>query len=131
MIDLDDFKHINDTYGHQEGDQVLMQVSNLIQQAVQDLNTDASAGHWGGEEFMLMLPGASQESAAAFAEGLRQDIEKHRFEKCGKVSASFGVAQALPAENPDPLAVRADTALYQAKAAGKNTVCIAKEKDGQ
>jgi diguanylate cyclase (GGDEF)-like protein len=131
MIDLDDFKHVNDTYGHQEGDQVLMRVSDLIQQAVQRLNTDASAGRWGGEEFMLMLPGASQEAAAAFADDLRREIEKLRFEKCGKISASFGVAQALPAENPDPLAVRADTALYKAKALGKNTVCIATEKDGQ
>ena len=128
MIDLDDFKRINDTYGHQEGDQVLIQVSGLIQQAVQGLNTGASAGRWGGEEFMLMLPGATQASAAAFAEELRQGIEKLRFEKCGKISASFGVAQALPAEEPDPLVVRADTALYQAKALGKNTVCVAPEK---
>ncbi len=131
MIDLDDFKHVNDTYGHQEGDQVLIRVSDLIQQAVQKLNTEASAGRWGGEEFMIMLPGTAQESAAAFAEELRQEIEKLRFEKCGKISASFGVAQALPAEDPDPLAVRADTALYKAKASGKNMVCIATEKDGQ
>ena len=131
MIDIDDFKHVNDTYGHQEGDQVLMRVSDLIQQAVQSLNTDASAGRWGGEEFMLMLPGTSQDSAAAFADDLRREIEKLRFDKCGKVSASFGVAQALTAENPDPLVVRADTALYKAKASGKNTVCIAAEKDGQ
>lgn len=84
-----------------------------------------------GEEFVIMLPGATQESAAAFAEELRQGIEKLRFEKCGKISASFGVAQALPAEDPDPLAVRADTALYKAKVSGKNTVCVAMEKDGQ
>ena len=131
MIDLDDFKHINDTYGHQEGDQVLMRVSDLIQQKVQGLNTDASAGRWGGEEFMLMLPGATQGSAAAFAEELRQGVEKLRFEKCGKVSASFGVAQAQPGEDPDPLAVRADTALYKAKAKGKNTVCVSTEKNEQ
>ena len=131
MIDIDDFKHVNDTYGHQEGDQVLMRISDLIHQAVQRLNTDASDGRWGGEEFMLMLPGAAQASAAAFAEELRQEIEKLRFEKCGKVTASFGVAQALPGEDPDPLVVRADTALYKAKASGKNTVCVATEKDEQ
>ena len=128
MIDLDDFKHINDTYGHQEGDQVLIRISDLIHQEIQKLNTDASDGRWGGEEFMLMLPGTSQASAAAFAEGLRQEVEKLRFEKCGKVSASFGVAQAMPAEDPDPLVVRADTALYKAKALGKNRVCVAEEK---
>ena len=128
MIDLDDFKHINDTYGHQEGDQVLIRISDLIHQEIQKLNTDASDGRWGGEEFMLMLPGTSQASAAAFAEELRQEVEKLRFEKCGKVSASFGVAQAMPAEDPDPLVVRADTALYKAKALGKNRVCVAEEK---
>lgn len=127
MIDLDDFKHINDTYGHQEGDQVLMRISGLIHQAVEKLNIGASEGRWGGEEFMLMLPGLTKEAAAAFAEEIRMEIEKLQFEKCGKVSASFGVAQALPAEDADPLVVRADTALYKAKASGKNTVCQAQE----
>ena len=76
---------------------------------------------------MLMLPGLTKEAAAAFAEEVRMEIEKLQFEKCGKVSASFGVAQALPAEDADPLVVRADTALYKAKASGKNTVCQAQE----
>jgi diguanylate cyclase (GGDEF)-like protein len=125
MIDLDDFKHINDTYGHQEGDQVLMKISELIHQQISKLDIDASDGRWGGEEFMIMLPGMVQETAAAFAEKIRKEIEKLRFEKCGKISASFGVAQALPSEEPDPLVLRADTALYKAKAAGKNTVCQA------
>ena len=127
MIDLDDFKHINDTYGHQEGDQVLMRISGLIHQAIRKLNINASDGRWGGEEFMLMLPGMTREAAAAFAEEIRTAIEKLHFDKCGQVSASFGVAQALPAEEPDPLVLRVDTALYQAKAAGKNTVCQAEE----
>ena len=127
MIDLDDFKSINDHYGHQEGDQVLRRISDLIHQAVQRLNINAADGRWGGEEFMLMLPGMTREAAAAFAEEIRQGIGQLRFEKCGQVSASFGVAQALPAEEPDPLVVRADTALYEAKATGKNTVCQARE----
>ena len=127
MIDLDDFKHINDTYGHQEGDQVLMRISGLIHEAIRKLNINASDGRWGGEEFMLMLPGMTREAAAVFAEEIRQEIEKLRFEKCGKVSASFGVAQAMPEEDADPLVVRADTALYKAKASGKNTVCQAQE----
>ena len=129
MIDLDDFKHINDTYGHQEGDQVLRRISELIRKATEKLNIDASDGRWGGEEFMLMLPGMTREAAAAFAEEIRLEIEKLHFEKAGKVSASFGVAQALPEEEPDPLVVRADTALYQAKASGKNTVCQAPDPE--
>ena len=128
MIDLDDFKHINDTYGHQEGDQVLMRISKLIHDATAKLNINASDGRWGGEEFMLMLPGLTQEAATAFAEEVRLAIEKLQFDKCGKVSASFGVAQAMPAEDADPLVVRADTALYKAKASGKNTVCQAQEE---
>ena len=128
MIDLDDFKKINDTYGHQEGDQVLMRISGLIHEAIGKLNINASDGRWGGEEFMLMLPGVTKEAAALFAEEIRQEIEKLQFEKCGKVSASFGVAQAMPAEEADPLVVRADTALYKAKASGKNTVCQAQEE---
>jgi diguanylate cyclase (GGDEF)-like protein len=78
---------------------------------------------------MLMLPSMTQEAAAAFAEEVRLQIEKLRFDKAGTVSASFGVAQALPSEEPDPLVVRADTALYEAKAAGKNTVRLAGENE--
>ena len=84
MIDLDDFKHINDTYGHQEGDQVLMRISGLIHEAIRKLNINASDGRWGGEEFMLMLPGMTREAAAVFAEEIRQEIEKLRFENAEK-----------------------------------------------
>jgi len=131
MIDLDDFKHINDTYGHQEGDQVLIQVARLIHEAVRKLNNEASVGRWGGEEFMMMLPGVTQQAAAAFAEEIRQAIEKLHFDQCGTVSASFGVAQAMPGEAADPLAARVDTALYKAKASGKNTVCLADEGNAE
>jgi len=126
MMDLDDFKHINDTYGHQEGDQVLIRVSALIREKTEELHSDACAGRWGGEEFMILLPGVTLEDAAAFAEEIRREIGKLRFEKAGTVTASFGTAQVLPGERPDPLAARADTALYKAKAEGKNTVRKAK-----
>ena len=105
----------------------LMRISGLIHEAIRKLNINASDGRWSGEGFMLMLPGMTREAAAVFAEEIRQEIEKLRFEKCGKVSASFGVAQAMPEEDADPLVVRADTALYKAKASGKNTVCQAQE----
>ena len=130
MIDLDDFKHINDTYGHQEGDQVLIGLSGLISRAVRKLNKDAPAGRWGGEEFMIMLPGMTEEAAAAFAEEIRTETGKLEFEKCSRISASFGVARALPGEDPDSLVARVDAALYRAKAAGKNTVRCAGEAGG-
>ena len=123
MIDLDDFKQINDTYGHNEGDHVLIAVSAQIKQALEELGHGAVGGRWGGEEFMLMLPGMPQEAAARFAESLRLRIEKLRFALCGSETASFGVAQALPGEEADPLVLRADVALYVAKKRGKNRVC--------
>ena len=125
MIDLDDFKHINDSFGHQEGDNVLIGASGVIRNMTEALNIGASCGRWGGEEFMVMLPGVERKEAAAFAEKLRRSIEKLTFSACGGETASFGVAQAMPYEEADPLIVRADAALYEAKRAGKNRVCEA------
>ena len=125
MIDLDDFKHINDTYGQQEGDAVLIGISAAIREAVETLGIGA-AGRWGGEEFMIQLPGMGQAEAAAFAEELRAVIEGLKFPLCSGETASFGVAQALPGEGADPLILRADAALYEAKRTGKNRVCLAK-----
>lgn len=122
MIDLDDFKKINDTYGHNEGDQVLIGVSAQIKAALEALGNGAVGGRWGGEEFMLMLPGMGLEAAADFAEALRASIAKLHFALCGSETASFGVAQALPGEEADPLVLRADVALYTAKKLGKNRV---------
>ena len=122
MIDLDDFKKINDTYGHNEGDQVLIAVSAQISSALEAFGNGAIGGRWGGEEFMLMLPGVPLEAAADFAESLRMRIEKLKFALCGGETASFGVAQAMPGEAVDPLILRADVALYVAKKLGKNRV---------
>ena len=122
MIDLDDFKSINDTYGHNEGDQVLIAVSAQIKATLNEFGHGAVAGRWGGEEFMIMLPGVKQSEAAALAESLRARIEKIPFALCGRETASFGVAQALPGEDADPMIMRADVALYTAKKLGKNRV---------
>ena len=122
MIDLDDFKHINDTYGHNEGDQVLIAVSAQIRSALEEIGNGAAGGRWGGEEFMIMLPGMTLDAAADFAEELRSRIANLHFALCGSETASFGVAQALPGEEVDPLILRADVALYVAKKLGKNCV---------
>lgn len=129
MIDLDDFKQINDTYGHNEGDQVLIGVSAQIKAALDELGNGAVGGRWGGEEFMLMLPGMTLEAAAEFAESLRVRIEKLHFELCGRETASFGVAQAMPGEEADPLTLRADVALYVAKKLGKNRVSLSENQE--
>lgn len=125
MIDLDDFKHINDSFGHQEGDLVLVTISALIRETVEALGGSAAGGRWGGEEFMILLPGMAQAEAAAVAEKLRAGIEALTFPNCGSETASFGVAQARPGELADPLIFRADEALYAAKHAGKNRVSLA------
>ena len=130
MMDLDDFKQINDTCGHNEGDQVLIGVSAQIRAALEEVGGDAAGGRWGGEEFMLMLPGMTLEAAAEFAESLRLRIEKLRFALCGRETASFGVAQAMPGEEADPLIMRADVALYVAKKSGKNRVRISDGREG-
>ena len=129
MMDLDDFKHINDTFGNQEGDHVLITVSKLIREAVEELGLDASGGRWGGEEFMILLPGVELEDAAALAEKLRAGIEELHFPNCSGETASFGVAQARPNETADPLVFRADAALYEAKRSGKNRVCASETED--
>ena len=122
MIDLDNFKQVNDSYGHQEGDQVLIKVSRTIREMMDEQGNGASAGRWGGEEFMLMLPGLNLEETAAFAERLRERIEALEFELCGHETASFGAAQARPGESEDEVVMRSDMALYKAKRLGKNQV---------
>lgn len=131
MIDLDDFKRINDTFGHNEGDQVLIAASAQIKLALEALGNGAVGGRWGGEEFMLMLPGMTLDEAADFAESLRVRIEKLQFALCERETASFGVAQAMPGEDADPLVLRADVALYVAKKSGKNRVCKADDRTEQ
>ena len=121
-IDLDSFKEVNDTYGHQEGDQVLTKVSALIRGMTEELGNGAAGGRWGGEEFMILLPGMNLEESVAFAERLRKGIEAIRFPLCGKETASFGVAEARPQETEDEVVIRADMALYKAKRLGKNQV---------
>ena len=102
-----------------------------IKAALDALGNGAVGGRWGGEEFMIMLPGMGLEDAADFAELLRLRIEKLRFELCGGETASSGVAQALPGEDADPLVLRADVALYTAKKLGKDRVHRSDEKTGQ
>ena len=100
MLDLDDFKHVNDTYGHQEGDNVLIATAALIREAA-EARGGASGGRWGGEEFMVLLPGAGLEEAAEFAEGLRARIAKLTFPLCPGETASFGVAARVGDCAPD------------------------------
>lgn len=120
MLDVDHFKQINDTYGHAVGDRILAGLSGLVQDRIRKVDVFA---RWGGEEFLLVCRNTSAADAAKIAEKLRRTIEGHDFDGI-KVTVSFGVAALSERESLDQLFVRADTALYQAKGNGRNTVSV-------
>ena len=122
LLDVDRFKKFNDTYGHPAGDAVLKAVARVLREGARD--TDLVA-RYGGEEFVLLLPLTGQEGAAALAERLRTAVEEQPW-PLQAVTASFGVATLrLGEEVGTDLVVRADDALYQSKAAGRNRVTCA------
>ena len=119
LIDIDHFKAVNDTHGHQAGDRVLAGLAALVRQHVrgQDL-----LGRWGGEEFLLVCRDTHLPQALAIAEKLRALVAGHRFPGDLRITASFGVA-AMDSERPlDQVFAAADAALYRAKAGGRNRV---------
>jgi two-component system cell cycle response regulator len=124
MCDLDRFKSVNDTYGHQAGDAVLKQFARILRHEVREIDR---VGRYGGEEFMLLLPGTVLDAAVTFAERVRKEVEGHTFTFDGTQicrTASFGVS-AWPHPrigNCDVLVRAADDALYVAKETGRNRV---------
>ncbi len=122
MYDIDHFKRVNDTYGHQTGDSVLVQLTRLVQTHIRESD---SLARWGGEEFMIVAPQLSGSEALKLAEKLRELVESTGFAGVGRLSCSFGVAQFKPDDTADTLAGRADQALYYAKTSGRNRVVIA------
>ena len=120
MLDLDNFKQINDTYGHQVGDKVLKFAADSLRK---NIRQGDSAGRWGGEEFLLLLPGADLESAAGVAERIRSMLAETPVLPGGKcVTASFGVAEYHPGEIYGNFYRRLDSMLYEAKNGGRNCV---------
>ena len=122
MLDIDNFKHINDTFGHKLGDDVLMGISDMLKSVIADNMPEAMAGRWGGEEFMVLLPEVSEQRAMELAEIMRKAFAEIDFEQAGKQTVSIGVTEARKGEDPDTISIRVDEALYMAKAAGKNRV---------
>ncbi len=122
MFDIDDFKKINDIFGHHVGDNILRELTALVTQHVRIHDLFA---RWGGEEFMIMATNTSIENARHYAEKLLRIIEKHDFPNVRQVTCSFGVAQLGIDENDIRFMQKVDNALYQAKAQGRNRVEIA------
>ncbi|RSK26692.1 GGDEF domain-containing protein [Bacillus sp. HMF5848] len=120
LADIDNFKHINDTYGHHVGDIVLQEVAYFLRQSKGDHNF---IGRWGGEEFIIVLRG-DLNSTMSKVEELRGKLANHAFSIRGNISASFGVTDVLPEDSIVDVISRADRALYEAKSSGKNMVCM-------
>lgn len=119
LIDLDHFKRINDTCGHQVGDEILMQLAKLIKETIKESDF---AGRWGGEEFIILCYLTDMKEAVNLAEKLRQKVESYSFLKVGQLTISLGVSEYLSGDMEDTLIRRADNALYKAKESGRNMV---------
>jgi diguanylate cyclase (GGDEF)-like protein/PAS domain S-box-containing protein len=119
IFDIDHFKKINDTYGHNTGDCALQYLTGLVAKVVRRHDLFA---RWGGEEFLIMLTNTEQHGAELFAEKLRLMIEKFNIPEVGHLTCSFGVAEFAHDDTDDVLINRADQALYRAKAGGRNRV---------
>jgi diguanylate cyclase (GGDEF)-like protein len=132
VADLDWFKDINDRHGHPAGDTVLREFAVLLEETVRDVDL---AGRWGGEEFVLVLPGTDLTGGAQLAERIRAALAGRTVLAVDgspiPVTASFGVAAIPPAKTASELFAAADAAMYQAKRAGKNRVETARESVSQ
>ncbi len=126
LADLDDFKRVNDEFGHQAGDHALKTFGGLLQAHLRKVDV---AGRLGGEEFAVLLPETSLESAVSVAGRMRSALNEVPLRLPGGVelslTASFGIAEIEPGQSAEQLLSRADAALYDAKAAGKNRVSAA------
>ena len=123
LFDIDHFKQINDTYGHDVGDYVLATMAKIIKDKIRKYDY---IFRWGGEEFIILAPETELKNAHKLAEKIRKLVEEHSFDKVGKVTISLGAAQFYPDSDKDidQVIKRADTALYQSKREGRNRTTI-------
>ncbi|WP_422237046.1 diguanylate cyclase [Sulfuricurvum sp.] len=120
MIDIDYFKMINDTQGHQSGDRVLQILSGILKKTFRQ--TDV-IGRWGGEEFVVILPNTSLEKSLVAAENLRLSVEEYTFELSHPITISIGVGELIQNKSIHETIGHIDEALYAAKNRGRNQIC--------
>lgn len=120
MIDIDDFKYVNDTYGHQKGDEVLKTIGNVLNQNIREMDL---AARYGGEELSVVMPNTKAEEAYEIANRIRKEIQSLDFNNF-TVTVSIGISQSTRTCSSKTLISLADKALYKAKENGKNQVII-------
>ena len=119
LLDIDKFKSVNDTHGHQVGDTTLVELAGLLRRHVRE--TDL-VGRWGGEEFLVVCTETGFDGAVSLAEHLRRNIAGHDFPVIGHKTSSFGVTEYRDGDGIETMVARADAALYRAKESGRNRV---------
>jgi diguanylate cyclase (GGDEF)-like protein len=133
MLDLDVFKQINDTYGHQAGDEVLRQIGALLRRS---LRVTDFVARYGGEEFTVLLPRTDNSGAYRVAENLRKTVKTHEFilpSTRVRLTISIGIASCTKFDKLDTqqIILRADNALYRAKRSGRDRVCFSEETESE
>ena len=125
MFDIDNFKKVNDEYSHRVGDEVLKELVNAVSENVRKADLFV---RWGGEEFLIVLANTNIDNAAVAAEKFRKNIEEVSFTEIGHLTCSFGVACMEKDDTISSFISRADEALYQSKASGRNRVTAVAKK---
>jgi diguanylate cyclase (GGDEF)-like protein len=125
LLDIDNFKLFNDSYGHLEGDKVLRRIGEIIKSCLRKMD---SAYRYGGEEFTILLPETSAKEAMVVAQRIRSAVEDERFipsrNESGLVTVSIGVSEYLPKEEIANFIKRSDSAMYDSKRSGRNSVSL-------
>jgi len=124
MLDLDLFKNINDNYGHDTGDKVLKEFVVIIKKTAEDMNISALTARWGGEEFMILLPFCTVDTAFELAEEIRRRYSFKKFSFSAKHTVSCGVTSFITGESIDTVCSRVDNALYSSKHNGRDRTTI-------
>jgi len=127
LLDIDHFKSVNDTYGHDVGDMTLIDVANILKSSIRQSDI---VGRWGGEEFVIITPNTTLENAMILANKIRENIQNHIFRQVGTKTSSFGVSIYKDGDNADTMVKRSDNALYEAKKTGRNKVVTLEDIKG-
>lgn len=120
LLDIDNFKSVNDTYGHDVGDYVLQTIAKTLRTHIRI--TDI-IGRWGGEEFLIICNNTNLDNSKILAENIRKIVENIKFDKVGTKTISLGLSEFQKDDDVKSIFKRADDALYEAKTTGKNKVC--------